>query len=173
MDQPTIRRLNRSITAAGFDVGNIRSPGLINAAKGLLLEPIGSGSVGMAAVGGARPERPLGFGPQMVGSHQPGDTVFTARDLLSLQESGHTGAAVGLTALDKGLFYSSQQELIGLGPRARLSVAAVVVAAGRHLQEGAQSAHRALRRQRLDHGIPFRDCVRGSMPRDFFSISLS
>src|SRR5690349_7516764 len=58
-------------TGAGADVGDIRSPGLIDAAQGLFFETVGSHLTGMTAVGSPWTERAFGFGAQMMSSHHP------------------------------------------------------------------------------------------------------
>jgi hypothetical protein len=89
------------------------------------------------------------------------------------RQRGRRGAAIGLAALVKGPFKVLAQEVIGLRTRAGPVFTPLIIAAGRDVEETAQRTHGMLGREGFNHGIPFYDGLRGSMPRDFFRISRS
>src|SRR5580765_2859569 len=156
------------------DIGNVGYPGLVDAGgQAVLLETIGHGAIEVLAIGSAGTEGPFGLGLYVIATHQPSDAIFTASNLLGLQVTGNTRAAIPLVALSKDLAYLLQELLIGLIPRARSAGAPLIIAAAWNFQNSAEGAHRVLSRQGWDHGIPFCDCLEESMPRDFFRISLS
>ena len=89
------------------------------------------------------------------------------------RQRGRRGAAIGLAALVKNPFKVGPEDVIGLRARAGPVFTPLIIAAGRDVQEAAQRACGMLGREGFDHGIPFCDGLRGSMPRDFFRISRS
>lgn len=163
-----------SPTALGVDVGDVGDPDLVEAGQWFEgFEPVRRRALGMAAVGGARAKGAFGAGLEALLAHEPCDPVFATGDVLSLEVTGQARAAIGLTVVFKGSFKVLAEDVIGLGARAGNRFTPLVIAAGGDLQQAAQRAHGMLGREGFDHGIPFCDCLRGSMPRDFFRISRS
>lgn len=163
-----------SPAALGVEVGDVSDPGLVDTgqrSKGF--EAVGGDPLGMAAVGGPGAEGAFGTGLELVLAQEPGDAVFAAGQVLALEATGQARAAVGLAALVKNPFKVGPEDRIGLRARAGPVFTPLIIAAGGNLQQAAQHAHGMLGREGLDHGIPFCDGLRGSMPRDFFRISRS
>ena len=163
-----------SPAALGVDVGDVSDPGLVEAGqrpKGF--EAVGGRSLGVAAVGGPGAEGAFGTGLEVLLAHEAGDAVFAAGEVLALEATGQAGAAIGLAALVKGPFKVLAEDVIGSRARAGQVFTPLIIAAGGNLQQAAQCAHGMLGREGFDHGIPFCDGLRGSMPRDFFRISRS
>src|SRR5438309_1264401 len=130
----------------GPDIGDIRSPGLIQLHRRLeFFESIGSRRLHRAAIRRARTKGPFGFGPDAMALHEARDPVLATDNVLAFQLPGQTRTPISLSALLVGLPEASQKLIVGPFTLPWPPLKPSIVAAALYLECQAKCMDRKLR----------------------------